>query len=394
LQYPSSPALSMLGLEATEVPNPNEPQDIGLSLRNATNNFTAIPNTFSFDIAPAYVFPKKKPVFTDYDTHENPPTATGAAADAKTPPSKSITTRAGKRLWRDSKISFAVVTNTTQTMFAFGTNMPLFKGRIDSNYAAAFRLADTLFKKYPYVPSPMIHQLRKDEKKMLAGMASNDPDRETAIRDSFYHIVDSLQTATEAAYLANYHKAIDSIFILAYQNVRLYRVGFNLDFGTGLTISFPALSFSYSQVPKWSAWLAGSYFFNPDLSILGIGRYTILPHDTYADPLDNTKTKTAYDTHVDFGAKIQYYDHSNFSASFEYLRRTTLNNPDIPGTDRYIVNFSYAIAKTHLLTFSIGKDFDNELLKSGNVVGFLNFLFGFGNERKCQTPKPPVPYNY
>ena len=98
--------------------------------------------------------------------------------------------------------------------------------------------------------------------------------------------------------------------------------------------------------------------------------------------------KTASTADLDFGFKWRYYNHSNLSIEVEYVSKWAVNISDIPRTERYTLNASYAIAKGNLLSFSVGKDFDNRFLKSGNVVALMHALFGFGSERRVATTKP------
>ncbi len=379
LQYPSSPALSVLGLEATQVPNPDENHDIGLSIRNATNNFTTLPNTFALDIAPAWAFPQKKPVFVEYsvktDSSKGSPGASSASPQAQ-PLQRH-------RVWIDSKISFAYTNADNHTRLGVGFRVPLMKGKIVSDYADALKYVDEFFNQHRYKAGDTaeIQRLRAERKKAL----NAHPEDRKALNAKYDSLIQHLEKDSQTVYLQTLSPQIDSVFKAAYQYLKFYSVGFNLDFGTGLSVEFPTLSFSYTRVPIWSAWLSGSYFFNDNLSVLGVGRYAVLPEEMYTDPSDNTKMKVANDQHIDVGFKIQYFNHSTLSASFEYLKRLTPNNVDIQPTDRYTVNINYALAKTNLLTFSVGKDFDNQLLKDGNVVALLHFLFGFGNQRPVKV---------
>ena len=60
LKAPSSPAANLLGIAASDVDKPTDVSAFMLSLRSATSNFTALPSNYAIDLAPYWLFKKKK----------------------------------------------------------------------------------------------------------------------------------------------------------------------------------------------------------------------------------------------------------------------------------------------------------------------------------------------
>jgi len=115
--------------------------------------------------------------------------------------------------------------------------------------------------------------------------------------------------------------------------------------------------------------------------VLAIGRYLFQPDKIFADTTGNLLTSNI--STLDFGAKMvgKGMD-GKLVVSAEGLYRSVLNKDVIDPTWRLVFNASYDIGKSQALTFSVGKNFDGTVTKGGNLIAALNFIAGFGGNKK------------
>jgi len=51
---------------------------------------------------------------------------------------------------------------------------------------------------------------------------------------------------------------------------------------------------------------------------------------------------------------------------------------------RLVLSTEYEVAKNRKVTFSFGRNFDGAISKGGNLIAAINFIAGFGGERKVK----------
>ncbi|MGB3617832.1 MAG: hypothetical protein WBA12_06910, partial [Catalinimonas sp.] len=74
--------------------------------------------------------------------------------------------------------------------------------------------------------------------------------------------------------------------------------------------------------------------------------------------------------------------HPRFRASGELLRRGSLNRPTVEPTYRYALLMTYTVAPNRMVSFTLGKSFDERGPQTGgNLIAALNLVLGFGAER-------------
>lgn len=85
-----------------------------------------------------------------------------------------------------------------------------------------------------------------------------------------------------------------------------------------------------------------------------------------------------------------------FTLSLEYLNRIPFysnnnyaaNKVTGPGrTDKYDVSLNYKVGKNQNISFTYGKNFDNVVTRSGNLIAAINFMMGFGSTRGINNEK-------
>jgi hypothetical protein len=164
---------------------------------------------------------------------------------------------------------------------------------------------------------------------------------------------------------------------------KIERRGWFLDFAGGFAWDFPHDTYDSGALNKAGAWLTGGYENDSTngWSILGIARYLYQPNTIFADTTGKVSSKNV--STFDGGARLIYSVNNKFSASCEGLYRSVLNkNATINPSWRVVFNFSYDVGFNQKMTLSLGKDFDNTLVKQGNLISALNFIAGFGGNTK------------
>jgi hypothetical protein len=160
------------------------------------------------------------------------------------------------------------------------------------------------------------------------------------------------------------------------------RKGAFLDFNTGLALDFPDNRFDNSYVYKAGAWLTGGYESgNSGITSMFIARYLYQPNVIFADALGKLSTDKV--STFDAGARFLVNAFNDkFNVSGEALYRSILGESQLDASWRLILNAEYDIGKNQKITFSFGRNFDGGITKGGNLVSALNFIAGFGGERK------------
>ena len=72
----------------------------------------------------------------------------------------------------------------------------------------------------------------------------------------------------------------------------------------------------------------------------------------------------------------------NLSFSAEAIYRSVLGKSVIDPSWRLVLNAEYNLGANRKLTFAFGRDFDGTISKAGNLIAAINFIAGFGNDRK------------
>lgn len=374
LNAPANPAFNLMGISPSSVERPTDLNSFRVSIQNATNSFTKLPSNYAVEFSPASIFGRKSQTLQKFNS-----------------------SKFSDVFWQSFSVSVAVATankddketNDTSsfTKLGFGLKVSLVRphwtattvNKIDSFYYFLkltndeyIKLADPVFRSN--------EKLQAVEKKMADPNTAADQipalvKMQGEIRQSIINgLKDSLQQSALAKASAD---------LKAYSNgLKIERRGAFLDLASGIALDFPDNRFNYSMVSKAGAWLTGGYENgNKGFSILAIGRYLFQPDKIYAD--DSAKIKSADISTFDFGGRLLCTAlKGKFNIGAEAVYRSVLNDNVIPASWRLVLNAEYDVGFNQKLTFSLGKNFDGTVNKSGNIIAALNFIRGFGSSKK------------
>ena len=166
--------------------------------------------------------------------------------------------------------------------------------------------------------------------------------------------------------------------------MKIERIGLFLDFASGFALDFPDNKFDKSLVSKAGAWLTGGYESgNRGFSFLGIGRYLYQPDKIFAD--DSGKIKARNISTFDAGARVALNAfQGKFSLNAEAIYRSVLNKNVIKPSWRFTFNAEYSVGLNQKITFAFGRNFNSTITKDGNLIAALNFIKGFGSNKKVK----------
>jgi hypothetical protein len=384
LQSPSSPTFILMGIEPTNIEQPTNPTDLAISFRNATNNFSALPQNFSLQFAPVWLFGGRKITFQDFKS----------PAIGKSIP-QSLTFSIG--YLNKSQPGDSIQKPQIGMGFKFSILRGTFSRSIDSLLNRRLAVLDKLSSNFTkeISSSPEFTQLSdaiaqtKDSLERLA--AKPNPTEADKLNKTLYQqqlvlLTAQLNTLTarlKATFTERY--TADLAFLTDSVNrVPFNRYGVKLDVSGGMLLDFPDGRFNYSQVTRYGVWLTGGY--EPEdkkISALGVGRLLYSPNER---SVNNDIPQVQDNLTLDLGTRLILTNTPRkFNLSGEIVYRTYINNANIDPSWRYTVNFDYQFLKNQIVTFSLGRNFDNVVNRGGNLVAVVNLLFGLGSQRNINT---------
>jgi hypothetical protein len=361
LKSPVSPAFNMLGISTSAIERPSDLNSFRLSIQNATNNLTAIPQSYAFEIAP-FLWSRRKYTLKDFDSNHH--------AFLQSFTISAGFTHMGPEGMED-------VDSLKRTKTAFGIKFSIIRPKWSAGTRKAYTDlvdAQSLLLEELQKPTELDAQLKVRMQQRIAlgkdTTLSTTVKRDsikavnTAIADLVAQIGELKDAALPGTTAWQQAKAIASAFPTE-------RKGVFLDFTTGLVADFPDNRFNNSFVNKAGAWLTGGYENgNRGITSMFIVRYLRQP--------DVSST-------LDAGARflLSTLD-DKFTLSGEALYRSVLGHSVLDPSWRLVLNTEYAVAKNRKITFSFGRNFDGALSTGGNLVAAVNFIAGFGGERKIK----------
>ena len=173
--------------------------------------------------------------------------------------------------------------------------------------------------------------------------------------------------------------------------VKTDRYGLRWDVNWALALNFPTNDFNYSVVPKWGLWTNLSYQTEDldNLSFIALGRI-IIDNENYINKYQPVNENFTTGNIYDLGIMLDYRLHK-FSISIEYLYRLNTNKETkfIEGeeyvrtvkndTRKYLLNINYNLSDDIVLSYNIGKNFNNIFQPQGDLISGLSINFGFGD---------------
>lgn len=169
------------------------------------------------------------------------------------------------------------------------------------------------------------------------------------------------------------------------------RQGLTIDIAAAAFLNFPDNNFEFSFSPKQALWIIPSYRFEGGmnfLNIMGAVRFEFCSLGYYKNYFPNAEY---FSNNIDYGASIEA-DFDKFSIRFELTGRT--GNSEIPagidnngnplyrketGSDfQYIGEIGFRIDDQIMLNYKIGKKFKPEINPGNTLLSLLSINFGFG----------------
>lgn len=371
LKAPASPAFTILGIAASDIERPTDLNSFTVTLRDATNNFTALPKSYAIQVAP-FLLSNKKFTLDKFDdnrytfrqslllsigfTHQGPKGQ------------EDIDSLKTSKLGIGLKFSIIRPKWSTATRNAY-KRLIAAQALLLDDYRAFETQNDSL-------------AMKREELKALNAkpdMTPEDRQRRGVLAREINLLMESLNDS-----INNNLSTSSPSYELAKKaagEIKNERKGFFLDFSSGFALDFPDNRFNNSKLYRGGAWLTGgNENGNTGFTSLFILRYLYNPKTVFAAPANPFKTGNI--STMDGGARFLYSSaKGKFAFSSEALYRSILNESDVHPSWRLVLNAEYDIGKNQKLTFSFGKDFDGTISKGGNLVSAINLIFGFGSER-------------
>jgi hypothetical protein len=372
LNAPIAPAFTILGIEPTSIEEPTTPTDLLISVRNKTNNFSSFPTDYALSFSPGWVFGGSKITYESFQS--------------------------GKNIWQNIKQSsvFSIATHTNESSDSINSNQigvgfkfSIFRGTVDEDY-------DSLRQRRLLISESLSNlndefklrteQLTSKDKTWLQldSIISDELKKETKNKELLQTLLgarDKRENQIMNNYESGFKEDVTAIKLQA-SKLKFERRGFKLDLGLGLGYDFANQKWGNGRLFRYGIWLNGGKVYplqnRQSFVWLLSSRLLMFPSELYEK---DSKLLTANNLRFDYGGRMIYKFENKLSISSEVLFRQILNNKDIENTYKFTLNFDYQILPNQVLTFSLGRDFDGVINKSGNLITALNLIVGFGNKR-------------
>jgi hypothetical protein len=371
LKAPASPASNLLNISTTDISKPTDVSDLMIGIRNFPINF--INNGgYSIEIAPYWIFPDK----TNNKTIEQ------MLNDSikYTLPQTFVFSFAARNV--DEAKSSDLPSNSVYT--SMGIKFSLFRGKPDEKTKSDFKNIQTkLDERGNYINEKFIVVLENDDEYKKLVQAKSSLQIGTPQYNEADVKVNARLKVLKEEFIKKDKYLIESAEELNKITFEIKRTGFLWDIAGGTSIQFKDKQIGSSRVYNAGLWTVLGYATKNSGIPLFLLRYMYNPKNDWMTvedfkPLGNFST-------FDAGIKYEYSPkESKFTGSLEGLYRSFISGSDLKPTWKCILNLDYAIFPNQHLTLSLGKDFDNNFIKKGNVIAGLSFLSGIGTKRKIQ----------
>jgi hypothetical protein len=377
LQVPSSPAFTILDISPSSIERPKNPTDFALALGNATSGFTTLPKNYAMELAPYWVFAKKKATYDDF------------IADA---PAKNILQTAVFSLGtKDAKSN---IDSSEFRKIAFALKFSIWRGKPGSDFIAWNDSVFHYLGRISKLAGAAFIELQKTDKelnKLLELRKNAQGEEQNRLQQEINKRNIYLESNAEKIAQDSIKTYKEDIVILKdlMSRTDFKRYKFKMDYALGTAIDYPDSNFRRSYVSKFSTWLTLGFEKEKGLNWLGVLRYNYNLNRLYPNKI-NELIKDINIGELDYGVRIFSDVTTKLTLSFEILKRNRVvnknkfktNGIDIPeNTDRYVFSANYKVGKNQNLSFTYGKNFDDTIVKDGNLITALNFLIGFGSMR-------------
>lgn len=378
IKAPASPASNLLDIAPSEINKPTDVSNLMLNLQDFTSMFKNNAG-YAIDFAPYWLFGKQ--------------------------------TKSLDNILKDTLVSDVVkqtfvlsiaIKNTDSTntklpinsvFTSFGFKFSLFRGKdISSDILNKYEDIKTLHRKIINSSRESVEIINSDpdiikQEKIIVDLRSKLPNNETSspeiekleseLKEKKTKMLNDLEQGKKD-FVKNSEVIKEKL-----KDFSIVRTGFLWDFAGGTSIQFKDKQINNSRVYNAGLWTVLGYATEKSGTPLFLLRYMYNPKSDWMT-VDDFKPDGNFST-FDAGIKYEYSPKdSKFTGSLEGLYRSFISGSDLKPTWKCVLNLDYAIFANQHLTLSLGKDFDNNIIKKGNVIAGLSFLSGIGTKRKIQ----------
>jgi hypothetical protein len=383
LRAPSSPAFSLLGISPDDIERPKNPTDFAFSVGNASNNLSTVPKSYAVEMAPFWIFGGKS-TFEQFIDNKN----VGNNIKQTFVFSLGSTT---SRSAKDSSefrqigvsVKFSILRGKVGDEFKKWDSMVT---KVLTQYTANnVKIRDSLRN----VDTAAISELRKQR---LQYIASGNPDRAAAIEKIMQAMVEAQNTKTALLSRTNdstKNKAYLTRLSQFASQTSFRRYGFSMDWAAGTVVDFDDSAFNRSYLSKFATWLTFGYEGHNGSNVMFLMRYAANFNRFYRNDL-NLVVKDIDIGDLDMGLRLYKDFNDKLTLSVEYINRLPFysnsnyisNRVSTPlRTDKYDFSLNYKVGKNQNLSFTYGKNFDNKVTKTGNLIAAVNYMIGLGSAR-------------
>lgn len=374
LRAPASPAFNVLGISPSVIERPTDLSAFRLSIQNATNNFTQLPNSYAIEVSPAALAQLRNQTLDKFNSTR--------FSDVFT---QSLSLSIG--FTHDDPEDQAAADSADFTKLGFGVKFSLIRPRWTAQTEKLFTdlqkaQADFLNNVIAMDTGAQAAAIRQQ----MQAVQNNRQLPASVRADSLAKLAQQLGNLNQAYVDAVNQQLQDSVHFMALKaaarNFKVERKGPFLDFAAGIAVDFPSDRFEYSLTSRAGAWLTGGYEGgNNGFTALGIVRYLYQPSQFFI--ADNNVLDTAGVSTLDAGARILLTTFGGrFTLGAEGIYRSVLNSNTVDPTWRFTFNTEYDISANRKVTLSIGRNFEGVYSEGGNLIAAINFIAGFGSNKK------------
>lgn len=376
LKAPVSPVAQMLNFSPSIIEKPSDIPALWLSIQNASNNFSKLPNSYAVDLSPAEIFKSKNQTLESLRQNAGAWQAVG----------QTFVLSLGFQQFTDS------TTKVTYPKTGLGFKTSIIRPAWDDTttimyYSLTNRedsLVDLLMQKDSLVEhDTTVVRLRAQLKTMF------DAHQDTSQAYKTLHArYINTKIQKDSLYRSQLEKDVAGRIKTTASTFAIIRHGFSLDLAGGFTAAFPTNRIDNSVADKAGLWLTGGWVgIKKTISILGIARWLYQPDSIFAD--STGKVPTAKVSTLDAGVSFNYTSKdTKLNVALEGVYRSVLNkNTPITPSWHVVLNASYNLGNNKLLSLNFGRDFNGVLASGGNLIAGINLILGFGGGKTIPTSK-------
>ncbi|HRH39332.1 MAG TPA: hypothetical protein PK760_13360, partial [Flavobacteriales bacterium] len=398
MRAPASPGSVLLGINESDVERPTTPTAFMFSLRQASNDLSALPKNWAIDLAPGIM------LNPNVSAKQAIGLATGASA-----------LKPGQRMWQSFILSLATrnLSNEGDTstdaapQLAIGFKVSLCQGRpsvatkkqfaeLDSAMVAfvdtlhrneqAIQDADPTYQLYlsqeqlaaakrrEYKEALLLLRARRLLNTDTTARRQLDLDIATAMLDSVRWTLERDAASQSKARRSkelddqlkerlrndrDHHDAERDRLLKATEEFSVKRVGFKWDVAGGCALDFVDRKANNSQLTKAGLWTTFGWETEEDVAFLMFARWLANPNGRY---IASDTVRIADFADLDLGARVLLEPNGGrFSFSAEAIYRQPQNNLGLQPTWRVVANTSYDLGNNRRLAFSFGKNYDGTI---------------------------------